>query len=441
MKFHASLSFAYRLLFPRTGKKSNARRSLVGACLCIGISIIPLVVVLSVSDGMIAGITERIIGLSTSHISIRLPYGIDESFSLENLKNFSQKVKELDSVNDVFPEVSGIALASTLNGRTGAYVRGVEDDIFTRNKSFSSLFKVLSGNAGFEGVNSCVIGQKLSEILDVDVGGTVRLITTRENSSGGISPRVTSLKVSGIVSSGYQELDSLWLFIPMEKAFGLLPKVSSDITVGVVTPNAFGVELEKAYYEIDQFIPQYAVPCRWNEINPAQFENFASTQIMLVMIMMLIVLVASVNISSALVMLVMERRREIAILKSLGGTSGGIAMSFLITGVVTGLCGVILGLPLGFLCIVNFNSMISVTEKILNFLKEIFYLAVNGNLQDFTKLHLLDPNFYLQNVEISIPMEEIILIASGTLVLSLIMSIIPAIKAGKEKPIETLRKI
>ncbi|MBQ3671512.1 MAG: ABC transporter permease [Treponema sp.] len=440
MKIRASLSFAYRLLFPRTGKKSNARRSLVGAALCIGISLIPLVVVLAVSDGMISGMTERTIGLSSSHISIHLPFGLAEAENMENLLDFSETVNRLDTVVDVYPEISALALAASMSGRTGAYVRAVQPDIFSRNPAFATLFTVISGTTDFAG-NTCVIGENLSSVLGVGVGDTIRLITTRTNDSGSFSPKITVLKVGGVVSSGYQELDSLWLFIPLEKGFSVLQDVSSSVTVGVRTKDAFGIDLERAALDIDPIIPQFSYLYRWYELNSAQYENFASTQMMLILIMMLIVLVASVNISSALVMLVVERRREIAILKSLGGSTGGIAFSFLITGIVTGLFGVAIGIPLGFLCAVNFSPIVAVTEKILNFAKELFFYAVNGNIADFTTVHLLDPAFYLQNVSIVLPLEKIILISAGTLVLSFVMSIVPALKAGREKPIETLRKI
>ena len=441
MKFRSSLSFAHRLLFPRTGKKSNARRSLVGACLCIGISLVPLVVVIAVTDGMISGITERMIGLSTSHLNIQFSPDMEEAQSVEQLVEFSKKLNELDCVVDSFPEISGIALASSMKGRSGASVRAVETDIFTRNDSFRTLFKVLSGTTDFESMNSCVIGENLSKILELNVGDSVRLITTRMSESGAIAPRITSLKVSGIVSSGYQELDSLWLFVPIQTGFSFLPRSSSAVSVGVLTKDAFGAELEASLLKIEETLPQFARIYRWSELNAPQYENFASTQIMLLLIMLLIVLVASVNISSALVMLVMERKKEIAILKSLGGTSGGIAFSFLITGVVTGVFGVAIGIPVGFLCAVNFNGIIFVTEKIVNFFKELAFLVLNGTLEDFTTIHLLDPAYYLQNVSVEIPLEKIVIIAAGTLVLSLVMSIIPAVKAGKEKPIETLRKI
>ena len=157
--------------------------------------------------------------------------------------------------------------------------------------------------------------------------------------------------------------------------------------------------------------------------------------------MLLIVLVASVNISSALVMIVMERRKEIAILKSVGADSSGITASFLLIGIVSGAGGVLTGIPVGLLAGVNINRIISFMEKVVNLFLKFAYVLANGNQGGFTSVHLLDPAYYLQEIPVIIPFGELLVITLGTLILSLIVSAIPAIKAGKEKPLDTLRKM
>lgn len=442
MTLSSSLLFAFRLLFPRTGKKSNARRSLFGALVCIGISLVPLVMILTVSNGMIKGITDRMIGLSSSHLQLVLYSGSEYAESPESIRALSDSIRMYDSsIKNVYPELQGIGLTASSKGRFGSSIRAVESDIFEKNPAFASLFEVLDGNTDLKSKNSCVLGKKLAGDLGVKAGGTVRLITTRENASGKIIPKITPLKVSGIVSSGYQELDSLWLFISLENGFNLLSSKSSTVQVGIETDDAFSINLEKTYRSLKPFLASAGRVYRWNDLNSAQYENFASTQIMLIFIMMLIVLVASVNISSALVMLVMERKKEIAILKSLGGTSNGIAVSFIITGAVTGFFGVLFGLPLGLIASIHFSAIMGGIEKLVNLFVRLFYLVTEGSLANYANVSLLDPAFYLQNIPLVIPVPQVILIGVGTVVLSLLVSVIPALKAGKEKPIETLRKI
>ena len=116
-------------------------------------------------------------------------------------------------------------------------------------------------------------------------------------------------------------------------------------------------------------------------MNATEFENFSSTRVMLVFIMLLVVLVASVNISSAIVMLVMERRKEIAILKSCGASSSGITFSFLLTGLACGTGGVMAGLPVGLLLSVNANALPSANASSFSIVitsSYTFVLSVSG---------------------------------------------------------------
>lgn len=318
-------------------------------------------------------------------------------------------------------------------------MRGVTADIFTKNPSFRDFFEC-EGTPDLTKPNNAVIGKKLASDLNVKVGDDIRLISTRQLPSGKVIPKITKFNVTATVSSGYQELDSLWFFIPLEKAYTILPLRSSQIMIGIETKDAFSYELEKTLSLVEREVPNFTRVYRWKELNTVQYENFSSTQMMLLFIMLLIVLVASVNISSALVMLVMERRKEIAILKSLGATSNGITVAFLITGLITGSLGVFVGIPVGLLAAVNFDYIISFFEKVFNFLIEFVYLLLGFGTYD-GQFHLLDPAFYLQKIPLSIPLTELIIIGTGTLILSLVVSALPSIKAGKEKPNETLRKV
>ncbi len=443
MTASASLLFAFRLLFPRTGKKSNARRSLVGATVCIGISLVPLVMVLAVSDGMIKGITDRMIGLSSAHVRCTVSNGSEETKSAASLLALSEKISALPSVTYSFAEIEGIALASSSSKRTGATVRAVSESIFEKNESFRTLLEVCDGEKAFSSERSAVIGKKLAETLSLSVGDTIRLVTIRASNgeSRALRPKITPFKVSGIVSSGYQELDALWVFIPLEAGFEILPSSSSRFLIGSECADPFSIELEKAFREIERVIPPNSRVQRWSQLNSAEYENFSSTRILLLFIMLLIVLVASVNISSALVMLVMERRKEIAILKSLGASNAGIAFSFLLSGMTCGATGVLAGIPTGLLCAVNFKPIMDKIEQAVNIFAEFFAAILHGSGADFSHINLLDPAFYLQHIPVSIPLPHLCVISAGTIALSLLVSVLPALKAGAEKPIETLRKM
>lgn len=442
MTFKSSVLFAFRLIFPRSAKKSSARRSIFGAILCIGISLVPLVLVMSFSEGMINGMTQRIIGLSTGELKAIVRSTAKAASSYDSLAAYAKVLAGTEGVKDVFPQIECEGLASGRKSRVGVAVRAVESDVFERNEDFASFLKVKSGSIEDFKVKkkTAVIGEKVSELLELQPGDKLRMILTKALPNGSVSPVTQTFTVSAVVSSGYQELDSMWVFIPIEQTFSVLPKTSSLYSVMMRTDGGVSADLARIRSECEAASFGVANVYAWFNLNRSQFENFSSTKVMLTFIMLLIVLVASVNISSALVMLVMERRKEIAILKSIGASSGGITISFLIAGVSCGFAGSLLGLPLGILCAVNSNQIISALEHTVNFFSKLFYILSGNSLASFEDIHLLNPAYYLTEIPISIPFGELFLIATAVLLLSLVVSVVPAVKAGRERPLETFRK-
>jgi lipoprotein-releasing system permease protein len=443
MTVKSSLFFAFRLIFPRTDKSSSARRSLSGALLCIGISLVPLIVVLTVSNGMINGMTQRIIGLSSSHLEAFLMQGAEEASSPEKLESFASYLAQTDGVTAAYPEVDAAALAAGLSYRAGVQIRAVQPEIFFRSNSFRSLFKVIDGSYDdfVPGTKSAVVGQKTAELLGLKKGSSFRLITAAAGEGGTVFPRTAVFKVAAVVSSGYQELDSMWVFIPLDTSYSIIKQGTGQYCVLMETADAFSPDIVRVQRKCADSAGRIANIYRWDELNQSEYENFSSTKVMLVFIMLLIVLVASVNISSSLVMLVMERRREIAIMKSLGGTPRGITLSFLITGVAAGCGGVLVGLPLGLACAVNVNRIVHFLEKMVNSAAEFVYLLEGHNPAEFTHINLMDPAYYLTEIPVTIPFRDLAVIVISTIFLSLAVSVIPAYKAGREKPLETLRKV
>lgn len=432
MKLAASLMFAKSLILPKTDKKSSARKSLFGAMCCIGLSVIPLIVVISISNGLINGMTERLINLASSHIQAYVATGIDEVSTVEKFINYSEGVKEVEGVINAYPEINISALATGKTKRTGIEIRAVNDNIFSENKWYKELFTVVDGDPTSlqNSEKTAIIGKKMAEDLELKAGDSFKIITTR-NRNGKITPKLTIFKVGAIVSSGYQELDQFWVFIPLESAYKYMSLKDASYNVMIETEDPYSPELIRIQRDVKSYFGRYANVYRWEQIHTSEFQNFSSTKVMLVTIMMLIVLVASINISSAIVMLVMERRKEIAILKSVGATPNGITFSFILAGFACCFGGVLVGLPIGLLFSIKSNEIIRGIEGILNLFTRLFHGA---------EIKLMDPAYYLAEIPIEIPFNQIFLVIFFTLVLGIIVSIIPAKKAGKEKPLELFRK-
>lgn len=440
-----SLMFAKSLIFPKSEKKSIARKSLFGAVLCIGLSIVPLVVVTSVTNGMINGMTERIIGLSSSHIQAYIAPNISRVKTAENFIEFAQTAADCKGITGVYPEVDVSALAAGKKARSGVEIRAVEKDVFVKNKSYASLFEIIEGDINSfvnpsddEKRAPAVIGKKMAEDLELHAGDTFRIITTRTAGAPGsedgfskIVPKLSTFRIAAVVSSGYQELDQFWVFIPLETAYSSLSMETATFHVMLETENAFSPELVAIQKRVSENFGRYANVYRWDQIHTAEFENFSSTKVMLVFVMMLIVLVATVNISSAIVMLVMERQKEIAILKSIGAKPRGITFAFLLAAMACGAGGLVIGLPAGILLTVFSNQLVHGLERLVN-----WFSALGGG----GEVHLMDPAYYLSEIPVEIPVNQVILIVIAVLLLSVLVSYLPSRKAGREKPLDILRK-
>lgn len=445
MKNLIFVNFALRFLgIGSQGGASNARRSLIGAVFGIGLSMVPLVVVLVVSDGMIAGIASRTVELGTGHIKL---------IDMKPVSSFPNAEKEFALKRDlkaefknsfftnVWVQREGSALIIGKNGRSGGAVRAVERSFFAENKAASNLITVSEGSLEFTENNSVILGKKIAEKLKLHAGDTCRIITMKKGSGGKIIPRVSPFKVSGIVSSGYQELDALWVFIPLEQGLKILAQSSSLTSAVLSVKDAFDKEaVHSVYEELSGFVPEEFSVLPWYELNRSTFYSFSTTKNLLMFIMFLIALVASANISSALVMLVMERRREIAILKASGAHPSLITMAFLLSGFLTCLGGLLVGIPLGLLAAVHINGIFWFLESVLNKILHAFYAGFAGN-SAYSEIRLLDPAYYLEKIPVHINFKELYIIALTMLLLSLAVCIIPAVRAGKEKPLSIMRKV
>ena len=335
MTLKSSLLFAKTLIFPKTEKKSTARKSVISSIICIGLSIIPLVIVLTMTNSMISGMTERIIEVSSSHLNVFVRRKSRVISSLENFTEFADKFYSIDGITDVKKEISLEGLASSSNFRTGCQIRAVEFEKFFADKKITSLLKFSEGSLDFSEINekTALIGSGIAEKLNLKPGDNFRIITTKKNVNGNLIPKVSDFKVQAVVSSGYKEIDSLWIFIPLESGFSLFSPESALYSVMLKTEDAFSPELNRIHNDCSSFSYSDAAVYSWKALNQSKFENFQSTKIMLYFVMILIVLVASINISASLVMLVMERHKEIAILKSIGADGKSISFSFVVAGV------------------------------------------------------------------------------------------------------------
>lgn len=439
MKTPALLLMVARLFIGRRdagGNRDQARKALAGAILSVAVSLIPLVTVMQVADGMIQGISERFVELGTYHARI-IP------FASSDLEAARAAAAAAPGVSGAWMETQTVGVVFANGRREGAAVRGVEAG-FLSHPSTMHFMELLSGHATLSGANDAVIGTELATKLQVDTGDSIHLITIRRTMDGRMIPRITILSVVGVISAGYRDLDAQWLFIRQETAARLAAADSSYTFIGIKGSEPFQAPHSTAV-SVAGVIPPGFRAVAWPDIERSLFESLGSTRTMLLIIMSVTVAVAVVNVSGALSTLVYERRQEIAVLRSIGADRSDIIRIFVAGGTTMGALGAVVGIAGGLWVSVRINEILRGIEAVINTVRSFASQFSDGNgiagMTGQGAFHILDPGYYLQSIPVDIRYTEIALVAVLTVILSFMASFGPSIRASRLLPLEGLRHV
>jgi len=417
LKRRVSFFIALRYLW---GRAHEGGRYLRGAAAGIAVSLIPIIVTLIVADGMIRGITDRYLELGTGHLQV---------YNLEYDEETIDRIKEFDGVRGVWPEQRGMGVLAGKSGKTGVTVRSIESS-FWDDQGSAAFLKIIDGEHKPQTERDIVLGETLAGSIGADVGDSVRLMTVRNGEDGRLIPRSAAFTVKGIISCGYNELDALWCIISWEGGNRVFSRDQTSASLIVKIDDPYGKADDLAWELFIRLGRDYSI-YTWKELLRSQYSSYESTRQLLLFIMALIVIVAAVNVSSATSMLVLERQRDIAVLKVSGANVKGVTGVFLWGSFLTGFTGGIIGVALGLLIGCNINILIRSLEKFLSFFSGLF----NGE-----EIKILDPGFYLETIPIIVDWNTVFLIFLFAILCSILASWIPARRAGKLKPMELLRK-
>lgn len=418
--------------------RGGTARYLRGAVLGIAVSFIPLVVVMEVSTGMIEGITARLLEVGTYHLQLAL----DPSVTPERLAETADAVAAVPGVVASIPERIGTAMVLSARGAAGASIRFVPPDLLERDRGFRSFVTVRQGEPGLDRPDTILVSSAMARTLDVSAGDTVNVLTTwGENMSG--PPKLTPVTVAGIYETGYQELDASLAYASLDLAKRILSPRASRVIVGVKVADPFGdlVPLQAAVQRAAGGVGRAAT---WRELEYARLASFRTTKALLLLIMAMIVVVACVNVSSATLMILFERRHDVGILKSVGAGPRELSMSFLASGLATAAAGALAGIAAGLLVAVNINEVIRSLEWLVNrgldvasFVQGTFNPAAHA----FGGFTLFNSAYYLSSIPVRIQPAEIVASAIGALLLSGLAAYVPAARATRARPLEILKKV
>ncbi len=410
--------------FERTvaGRYLRARRgerfvSIIAAFSLVGIAlgVATLIIVMSVMGGFREELLGRILGLN-GHLGV---YG--DGRPLANFDVVADKIRGVEGVVRAVPLVDGQALLTNdRGGAVGGMVRGLRQaDLktlpFVGNGIVSGTLDDFSGN------DAVAVGVGLARRFGLRVGSDVTLVSPQGQATAfGTVPRIRAYKVVAIFSAGVNDYDSSVVFLPMEAAqiYFQMPDAVSQIEVMVADPDHVGTVNRAIRAALGD------VPIRvqdWTQSNNSFFAAVEVERNVMFLILTLIILVAAFNIISSLIMMVKDKTRDIAVLRTLGASRGAIMRIFLMCGASVGFVGTLAGTLIGVLFCRNIEGIRGVVEAI-------------------TGTNVFNPEVYfLTHLPAKLQWGEVSQVIVMALVLSLLATIYPAWRAARTDPIEALR--
>ena len=382
--------------------------SMVGLILAV----MSLITVLSVMNGFHEELTNRILKtISHSYIT-----GPDDT--LENWGELQNKINSQERIIASSPYVEDFALMTSKNNSQGVSVRGILIDQEPSTSALLDDIKYGSLNLS-EDDSSALIGVGLATLMGVGVGDQITLIAPARNALGILVPQSQSFLVGGIFNAGLNDYNNGLVFIHLydaqdlftlgNKISGIRLKVDNLFDADTITRNVID-SLGDGYYGLD-----------WMQQQRHFIRALNLEKQMIAIILSLIIAVAAFNIVSMMVMVVTDKKSDIAILRTLGMTPKRIVKIFYYQGVSIGLIGISFGTILGLLLAANIESVISGIESIIGF-------------QFFPK-----DVFYINRFPSKILLSDVISIILGSLFLVIIAAIYPAKRAGRINISEVLR--
>jgi lipoprotein-releasing system permease protein len=404
---------AWRYLRPR---RKEAAVSIVTIISLVGVTlgVAALIIVMAVMNGFRAELLDRILGLN-GHLVIA---AIDRP--LDDYDAVASRVAGVAGVKMVIPIVEGQALATgNVGAGAGVLVRGVRGEDFVKLDSISGNIKEGSVETYLTG-DGVAIGTRMAEDLGLLVGDLIKVISPEGDVTPfGTTPRVKSYRVHAIFEMGMSEYDRSIIFMPLEEAqlYFNQEGIAQVIEVFVDDPDA--VDSYRPAIEEAAARPIYITD--WRQRNQAFFSALLIERNAMFMILSIVVLVASLNIVASLIMMVKEKARGVAILRTMGATQAAVMRIFIMAGVGVGFVGTVSGLIIGVLFCWNINSI------------QRFISWISGG-------DVWDPTIrFLNEIPAKMNPYETGSVVLLSLTLSLLAAVLPAWRAAKLDPVEALR--
>ena len=377
----------------------------------ITLGVATLIVVISVMNGFRKELSGKILGIN-GHVYVQ---AYDSAFT--DYAAVAERISRVPGVVSAIPMIEGQVLARTPVGNTFALVHGVREADMSRIPAIGRNLKQGTLEGFDDATNVGIsIGVRMSTNLGAVVGDPVTLI----NPAGASTPFGPNLvrkayAVSSVFEIGMSEFDQSFVYMPLAEAQAFFNRPDEVTVIEVHVQDPDNLDALKA--QIERAADRAVTVSDWRIRNRTFFGALAVERNVMFIILTLIVVVAAFNIISGLIMLVKDKSRDIAILRTMGATSGAVLRVFLITGATIGVVGTLSGCILGTLFALNLEGI----------RKTLFPATFPPEL------------YFLSQLPVEIRPTEVIFIALLSLTLSLLATIYPAWRAARLDPVEALR--
>ena len=403
------LFVALRYLF---AKRSQAFISVISliSVMGVGLGVASLIIVLGVMTGFSENLRDKILG-TNAHVIVG---SLEKSFT--NYQELVEKARGVEGVKSATPFIYSEIILSSKGSAKGAVLRGVDPQsagsVLSISKDLQQgHLKDLASKEGFPGV---IVGKELAKGLGLRMGSRVNILSPAgKKTSAGFSPKIMTFQVCGIFATEVFEYDSSLAYISLSSAQKLLG-MKKDLVTGIEIKVYDVYAAQKLGKEVLAKLGGFPLYVRnWIEMNKNLFSALQLEKTAMGIILIMIVLVGSFSIVTTLIMMVMEKTKDIAVLMSMGATRKNIRNIFILQGTIIGFVGTTLGYILG--------------------------IGISLLLKKYQFIKLPADVYYLDHIPIRLDWFDMSIIGIAAMLLCFLATIYPARQAARMEPAEALR--
>lgn len=403
---------SYRYL--RSRKQTGFVSVIAGfSFLGIMLGVATLIIVMSVMNGFKEELLGRVLGIN-GQMGVYPAWG-------DTLADYEQKrqaVQKVSGVAAVIPVVDGQVMASSGDVSSGVMVRGMQADDFNKRDILMEKYRG-ADLTEFEG-NAVILGYRLASKMAVRAGDAITLVSPKGNITAfGTIPKMKSYRVLGVFNTGMYEYDGNFIFMPLDSAQKFFMTKDRVSHLEIFTHK--NVDVEAVLEQVFDVAGEDAQVYDWRYTNQAFFNAIEVERNVMFLILTLIIVVAAFNMISGLIMLVKDKGKDIAILRTMGMTKGAVQRVFLMAGLIIGFAGTFAGLILGLLFSYNIDAIKEWLEGLSG--RELFSAEI----------------YFLSHLPAKVDLTEVAVVVVMSLVLSLLATLYPSWKASRTDPVEALR--